>query len=234
MRTNSGKLPAIQTGEAPKARKCATKWFPYPSPIEESGMNKLTVDFENCYGIRKLQYTFDFATYRSFAIYASNGSMKTSLARTLKDYAEGKQSGDLIFTSRTCARKIVDENNASVNPDSVFVILPYDANSHLYEKTSTLLVNKDLRDEYQAIHIELDQSKGTLLDALKKQSGSKRDLEREISIAFTGAEDKFYQAISRIAPEALEEKDSSLTSVPYDTVFEDRVLEFLNNKDVKV
>lgn len=196
-------------------------------------MNKLAIDFENCYGVRKLKYTFDFAKYRSFAIYASNGSMKTSLARTFKDYAEGRQSGDLIFTSRTNARKIVDEHNAAINPDSVFVILPYDADSHLYEKASALLVNKDLRNEYQTIQVEVDQSKNALLDGLKKQSGSKRDLEREISAAFTGAEDKFYQAISRIAPEALEQKDVLLSTVPYDIVFEDRVLEFLSDKDVK-
>ena len=113
------------------------------------------------------------------------------------------------------------------------MILPYDADSHLYEKTSILLVNKELRKEYQTIHTELDQSKTALIDALKKQSGSKRDLEKEISIAFTGAEDRFYVAISRIAQEALEQNDAVLASVPYDIVFEDRVLEFLNNKDVK-
>jgi hypothetical protein len=228
MQSNNSKLPTAAR------RGRTTKWFPQSNAFAESRMIKLTVDLENCYGIKKLLYTFNFETNRSYAIYASNGSMKTSLARTLKDYAERRQSGDLIFTSRTASRKIVDENNAPVNPDNIFVILPYDADSHLYEKTSTLLVNKELRKEYQAIHVELDESKKALLEALAKQSRSTRDLEKEISIAFTGVEDKFYLAIARIAQEALEQQDAPLSSVPYDVVFEQRVLDFLEDKDVRL
>ncbi len=227
IRSDNSKLPATRRGG------CAARWFPQSNAVKESGMNKLTVNLTNCYGIKKLLYTFDFKQTRSYAIYASNGSMKTSLARTLKDYAEGKESGDLIFTSRASSRTVVDENSAPVNPGNIFVILPYDADSHLYENTSALLVNKDLRTEYQDINVELDQSKNSLLEALAKQSGSKRDLEKEISLTFTGAEDKFYSAISRIAQEALDQQDVPLSSVPYDVVFEKRVLDFLQDKDVK-
>ena len=43
-------------------------------------MNKLTVDLENCYGIKALKAQFDFSGKRAYALYAPNGSMKTSLA----------------------------------------------------------------------------------------------------------------------------------------------------------
>ena len=47
-------------------------------------MNKLGINFENCYGIGKLDFVFDFSNTNSFLIYAPNGMMKTSFAKTLK------------------------------------------------------------------------------------------------------------------------------------------------------
>ncbi len=43
-------------------------------------MNRVTVDLENCYGIRKLHYQFEFSQRRACALYAPNGSMKSSLS----------------------------------------------------------------------------------------------------------------------------------------------------------
>lgn len=196
-------------------------------------MNKLTVELENCYGIRQLKHTFDFKSSKSFSVYASNGSMKTSLARSLKDYAEGNESRDRIFQDRKPVRNILDEKKSAIDPSIVFVVLPYDADSHLYEKASGLLVNKKLREEYDSICRELDESKNKLVEALKKQAQSKRDLEKEISAAFTGKEDQFYIAMNRVAQEALEQREAALSSVPYDVVFEDRVVSMLNESDVR-
>jgi hypothetical protein len=215
-------------------RQGQSRWFPYGHALEDSAMNSLTVELANCYGIRKMKYTFEFKKYRSFSVYASNGSMKTSLARTLKDYAEGKEPGDRIFKNRKSLHKILDEKKAPIDRNSVFVVLPYDANSHLYEKASGLLVNKVLREEYDRICKELDQSKEVLLEALKKQARSKRDLEKEISAAFTGGkEDQFYAAMSRIYQEALEQGDKGLAGVPYDVIFEQRVVDMLSDKGVQ-
>jgi len=49
-------------------------------------MNILKIDLENCYGIKKFQEQFDFSQKKVYAIYAPNGSMKTSLAHTLERY----------------------------------------------------------------------------------------------------------------------------------------------------
>src|SRR5579863_761177 len=210
------------------------RWFPYRCALEDFAMNKLTVELANCYGIRKMKHTFDFKRYRSFSVYASNGSMKTSLARTLKDYAEGKEPGDRIFKNRKSLHKILDETKTPIDRNSVFVVLPYDANSNLYEKASGLLVNKTLREEYDRICKQLDLSKEVLLEGLKKQARSKRDLEKEISAAFmAGKEDQFYAAMGRISQEALEQGDKGLASVPYDVVFEPRVVDMVGERGVQ-
>ena len=79
-------------------------------------------------------------------------------------------------------RKITDENGVDLPKESVYVIRPYDDEDIGHtEKTSTLLVDSKLRKEYEALHIEIDKSKEIFLKALKEQSGSKKDLEKEIS-----------------------------------------------------
>ena len=55
-------------------------------------MQKVTVDLQNCYGIKKLKKEFDFSEHRAYAIYAPNGSIKSSLAQTFKDVADGGQA----------------------------------------------------------------------------------------------------------------------------------------------
>lgn len=114
-------------------------------------MNKLNVDLENCYGIKKLQAQFDFSQHAAYAVYAPNGSMKSSLAQTFKDVSDAKESKDRIFPTRVCRRKITDENGIDLPKESVLVVRPYDEVFGHTEKTSTLLVDSELRKEYEEL-----------------------------------------------------------------------------------
>src|SRR5208283_2160646 len=136
----------------------------------------LTVDLESCYGIKALKTQLDFTGKRAYALYAPNGSMKTSLAQTFKDVADGAPSKDRIFPSRVCKRTITDEHGAQLPPESVLVIRPYDEVFGHTEKTSTLLVDAKLRKEYEQLHVEIDKAQDAFLKALKEQSGSKKDI----------------------------------------------------------
>ena len=196
-------------------------------------MKTLNVDLENCYGIRKLQTKFDFSNHEAYAIYAPNGSMKSSFAQTFKDVADEAASKDRIFPTRVCNRKITDENSVALPKESVLVVRPYDEVFGHTEKTSTLLVDSKLRQEYEDLHTEIDKSKVTFLKALKEQSGSKKDLEKEISSAFTKSDDAFYRALIRVKDELLSQKDMPFADIRYDTIFDEKVLNFLGTKDVK-
>ena len=196
-------------------------------------MNTLTIDLENCYGIKKLETTLDFSAATAVAVYAPNGSMKTSLAKTFDDIANGVDSKDRIFPSRPCKRVVKDENGADLPKDSVLVIRPYDEVMGHTDKTSTLLVNPALRKEYEDLHAEIDAAKDAFLKALKEQSGSKKDLEREISSTFTSRDDDFYTALNRIKDEVSDQADAPLADVPYDLIFDDKVMKVLNTKDFK-
>ena len=88
-------------------------------------MKKVNVDLENCYGIKRLEREFDFSQNRAYAVYATNGSMKSSLAQTFKDLAEGNESKDRIFPERVSRREITDENGVDLPKESVVVVSPY-------------------------------------------------------------------------------------------------------------
>ena len=53
-------------------------------------MRILSMNLKNCYGIKSLDFNFDFSKKGAYAIYARNGLMKTSLAKTLKKVQTGK------------------------------------------------------------------------------------------------------------------------------------------------
>lgn len=196
-------------------------------------MKKLNVELENCYGIRKLQTQFDFSNGNAYAVYAPNGAMKSSFAQTFKDVAEANASKDRIFPARVCSRKILDENGVDLPKEKVLVVSPYDEVFGHTEKTSTLLVDARLRKEYEQLHIEIDKAKDLFLKALKDQSGSKKDLEKEISSTFTKNDDAFFRALIRVKDEVIAQKDASFADIRYDIVFDDRVLSFLGTKDFK-
>lgn len=196
-------------------------------------MKKLMVALENCYGIKKLEHQFDFSGHRAFAVYAPNGSMKSSFAKTFKDLAEGEGSKDLVFTGRACKRLITDEGDGDLAKECVLVIPPYDEIFRHTEKTSTLLVDSKLRQEYEQLYVEIDKAKETFLKSIKEQSGSKKDLEKEISLTFTRSDDGFYRALIRVKEEVQAQKGAPFADIKYDTVFDEKVLSFLGTKDVK-
>jgi hypothetical protein len=196
-------------------------------------MERVTVDLENCYGIKKLSVQYDFSTERVYALYAPNGVMKSSLAQTFHDISKGVSSRDRIFSDRACKRSVLDENGKELTKDSLFVVRPYDAEFAHSEKTSILLVEAGLRKEYEELHAGIVRQKNALLTAIKKQSGSKRDFESEISSTFTASADEFKTALQRIEKELKEQKDAIFADVPYDTMFDEKVLDFLRTPEAQ-
>ena len=196
-------------------------------------MNLLKMELEHCYGIRKLKYTFDFTKGRAVAIYAPNGAMKSSLAKTFQDIADKKETSDRMFPSRVNRRYIVDENGTELDPGSILIVRPYDEDIGSSGKTSTLLVNADLRKEYEELNSSVDTAKDSLLTAMKQQSGSKKDLETEISSTFTRTTDQFETAVLRVSEEVDYQPDAPFADIPYDLVFDDKVVNMLEQGQVR-
>jgi hypothetical protein len=198
-------------------------------------MDKITVALENCYGINKLQHQFDFSQQKAYAIYAPNGSMKSSLAATFQNIADGTKPVDRIFPARKSVSKITDENGAELPGEMVLVLIPYNEFFSHTEKTATLLVNNVLRRELEQLLTEINRAKAMFLKAMKEQSGSTKALDTEIALAFmkTDDDDAFYQAMDRVNNEVKDQKDAPFATVYYDSIFDDKVLTALGTKDFK-
>ena len=195
-------------------------------------MDKVKIELENCYGIKKLNYDFDFTVKPTYAIYAPNGSMKTSLAKTFLDLSNDTESHDSIFKERKTKRSITDETGKKINPEEVFVIVPY-AQDYKCKKISTLLVNKELKKKYETIHDEIDEKKELLINELKTLSGLKSQIEETFSDDFTHSQKEFFKSILRVKTEVLDDAEPSFENIIYQKIFNDKVINFLETKDFR-
>lgn len=196
-------------------------------------MQKVKLKLENCYGIKKLEKEFDFTAAKAYAVYAPNGVMKTSFAKTFKDYSQGIDSKDLIFSDRPTVRTITIEGGSDLPKEQVFVIEPYNE-SFNSSKMSTLLVNKELKKRYDEIHLKIDDEKERLVKELRVMSGLKNEIEDEISRTFTSEIGRLFDSLTRVEREVLDSSDPVYSDIKYSEIFNDKVLSFLNTKDFKV
>ena len=186
-------------------------------------MKTLTVALKNCHGIRELDAAFSFEKGNAVAVYAPNGTMKTSFARTFKDLAGSQETADHMFPTRETQRAVTDENGDDLDPNDVVVVLSYDEELGPTESTSTLLVNPELRKEYEGLQVDLLDARDELVAALKKQSGTKQDVASSLSRVFTQENDRFFEALVRITYEVEQLEDTRFADLPYDVLFNDKV-----------
>lgn len=196
-------------------------------------MKGVSLDLRNCYGIKRLEASFDFSKTRAYAVYAPNGVMKSSLASTFQDIAEQRDSRDRIFPSRKTTRNIVDENGAPVAGSHVLVVQPYDEQLGINERTSTLLLDAELKEDYDDMLRAAEAARHSLLQAVRQQSGSKRDMGAEISSAVMTTSLELNEALVRLRREVKDQPDAPFSNIAYDTIFNDKVLTALNTKDLK-
>lgn len=196
-------------------------------------MQKLVINFENCYGIKEMKHTFDFSEKQSIAIYAPNGSMKTSFAKTFIDHSKGNPSSDLVFPSRQTVRDIKDEDDIEIPEDEIFVIKPYDKGFES-QKTSKLLANAELKSRYDSIYNKIEEKKSELIKALKSTSGITTP-DTEISQTFRGNSEDFLEALVELKKRVEEDPDFEFKNIKYKDLFNPKVDEFLekNGEDIK-
>jgi energy-coupling factor transporter ATP-binding protein EcfA2 len=200
---------------------------------EEFVMDRVSVDLQNCYGIKALKYDFDFSKTNAFAIYAPNGAMKSSFALTFKDLSIGANPKDRIFPNRPTSALVLDGHGAAIENERVLVVLSMDEEFAPSEKTCTLLVDNKLRAEFAQLQAKVDHSKNTLIDLMKQSSKSKMDLESETSSVIMNTPNEFRKALIRIRDELGEQKDAPFSGVLYDRVFAPSTVDALNSKDLK-
>ena len=189
-------------------------------------MDKLNVTLENCFGIGKLKHEFNFSdnnnksnecNNNAYMIYASNGTMKSSFAKTFELYGKKRKDGenkekicDRVYTKRKPTYLIKVDDNKDIQPDTIFVVNAED-NRDSTAKISSFIANKELKEQYDEIMAYLDEEKKGILKQLKKIAIS-TDCEEEFVIAFKeNDKDDFFTCIQKIV--------NQLEETPYDFTF---------------
>lgn len=196
-------------------------------------MKKLKLQLEYCYGIRKLDVVLDYENAAAVAIYAPNGTMKSSLANTFQDIADSKNSQDRIFPQRATKRIINDENGVDITAADILVLRPYEEPINNGENTVNLLVNTALRLEYEALQTDVISAREALMNALKVTANTKRNVEKEVITTFMPSGGSFDEVLIKLKDDLEKYEVPIFKDVRYDVINDERVISFLKNEDFR-
>lgn len=85
-------------------------------------LKELKFSFTNCYGIKSLCHSFLFTNQQAHLIYAANGTMKTSLAKTLRYISNQskEEPKDIMFSERVASFSVTVDGN-QIQSENLFV-----------------------------------------------------------------------------------------------------------------
>ena len=197
-------------------------------------MKTLHIHLENCYGIKFLDEKLDFSQ-NHVAIYASNGTMKSSLAKTFTDIHNNIEPSDRIFERKT-VWKVLDENKKEISKKEILVINSYQNKSDTtiddqdIEKTSKqILVNKELRDEFTSLTNALYHKKDNIIEELGNSIGISQNVEDRIIHDFNHNSNENDIIFSLLINECNTNVDNTFLDITYDIIFDPKVESVLRN-----
>ncbi len=193
-------------------------------------MNGLKLDLEYCYGIGSLREELDLS-HGPICIYAPNGTMKTSLAKTLLDYSNDKPPKDHVNKSVKSSRTITDEHNVAVAPKSILAIMPFNNPDVPREKESLLLASEKLRSEYLQIVEDVDDKKQRFLELMAQLAGYGSVNEAETRICSDFKKKDIYDFASFFEDKQLE--DHPLSSLSHAILLGEECRKILESPEVK-
>jgi len=169
-------------------------------------MKILEINLENCYGIGKMECSFDFSKSKTHLIYAPNGTMKSSFAKTFYDIAKNDKKivpCDRIYQNRKTKYEL-KVDGTTINPESILVVDAEDSTYDATKKISNFIARKELKQKYDNIYAELSSQKNDFIKKLKQISQSS-DCEIEFVNTFTTELNSFYESLDTII-ETLKDK----------------------------
>ncbi|MBN1185365.1 MAG: hypothetical protein JXB49_23980 [Bacteroidales bacterium] len=191
-------------------------------------MKELEIYLENCYGIKRFKHKFNFELSKAQLVYAPNGVMKSSLALTLEDISENRNSKDRIFSERVTHREVKIDGR-DIAPEEIFVIQRMKTSE--FKEASTILANEKLKNEYDSLNSKLNDSKNDFIKLIQPLFGIKQNLiEREIESVFK--QDLFKFSVT-YGTQINEIKEPLYKNIQYSEIFNEKAFKFLESKDFR-
>lgn len=147
-------------------------------------VQKMIIDWKNCYGIKELHHEFPFKPGKQIhLIYAPNGSMKTSFAKTMR-YLSGqsKEKPCDKLHDKDKSSFILKVDDLDIPKENIFVVNG-DDDIDSSKSFVNFLASSELKSRYDSIYQQLSEKKDILISRLKSASSSS-DCEKEIFGSF--------------------------------------------------
>ena len=196
-------------------------------------MLTIHVNFEYCYGIKKLECDFEFNdNVHVIAVYASNGVMKSSFAKTFRDLQEGDDTIDKIYPDENSVREIKRKRNndlENIEQDEVYVTIPFE-NEYNEDSVSTILAEPNKRKEYADAHKKIDACKKNFIGVLAKHS-KHTPKNTELIINETFGIENFYDIFEHVK-DKINDSNTTLSKISHKIIFDKKVQSFLKSEEI--
>lgn len=195
-------------------------------------MEKLNINLKFCYGIKSFEHTFDFTRRHAHVIYAPNGSMKSSFAKTFKDLSKKQNPRDIIKPSNPTECTVLDEKQEKIPAENIFVIESEPRNYDSVKRQEALLVNIELEAEYNETLDALESKKKEFLNAVSSYSGGPRKIESLFTEVFEKPSTKFYDCLEIIKDQVENTATADYSDILYEDFFNKAVIDLLKNPQI--
>lgn len=162
-------------------------------------MDIIKIDWENCFGIGKLNHEFKFAAENSnsFMIYAPNGTMKTSFAKTFDLVSKNQPNNmpcDRVHVNKVSKYDILSDEVA-IKTENILVINAEDNGFDASHRITNFLASSELKKKYDKIYLELEERRKEFVKKLKSVSQS-TDCEIELIDTFNNeSKNTFFEVL---------------------------------------
>lgn len=196
-------------------------------------MKTLKIVLENCYGIQSLDHEFDFDAglnpakpkAKAYAIYAPNGLMKSSFAKTFEALAKGEHPREERY-NRAASYSVEADGNV-ISKEAIYVLkAEIDINTENPAVTN-ILVDPENKARYDELLVDLDKLKGKLKNSLQKSSKVKKD-DTVQKILSDWGETELHTCIQKINGISIED---DLSPYEYETIFNQKAIEILKSQE---
>ena len=156
-------------------------------------MNKISLNLDHCFGITKLSQVLTFEGENVVLIYAPNGLMKTSFAKTLQLYGQGKvdKIKDVV-EDIVGSIDIKDEHGNVVLPASVYVSNCEEPDSETPKNITSFLADSVLKQQYDNILKNLSEKQKALFKEISDHARSSDIVAEFIRTFCEGKPSLFY------------------------------------------
>ena len=167
-------------------------------------MKKIKLNLDHCFGITKLSQELTFEGGNIVLIYAPNGLMKTSFAKTLQFYGQGKTDKIKDVVADVAGNiDITDEKGNVILPSSIYVSNCEEPDSETPKNITSFLADSVLKQQYDNILTNLSEKQKALFKDISDLARSTDIVSEFVRTFCEGKPSLFYSKFEKVMEDVI-------------------------------